>query len=140
MTDRQNAGLAEDPRPFAQVDTVRLRCEELKARFPKRAAELERAADKIEGKADLPVEKKLLAFERAADAIVDGIKILISYKAEDYALAIALKEKLADYGAKRLNEDADGDPAFFLRSRPFAGARTFCCRSRAISAQPTGSS
>jgi hypothetical protein len=114
-------GLAEPARSFEPSGTLQQQCAALQQRRPACAEELTRACERIDGEPGLSPTDKLRAFARAADAIMDGIKIFISYKSEDEALATSFVEKLADYGAKRLKEDASGNPEIFVAAQNIHG-------------------
>jgi hypothetical protein len=97
------------------------RCAEARHRNPRRAEELDRAMAQIDYVRGMHDEDRVAAFDRAADAITDGIRIFISYKSEDQTLGVLFKEMLADYGAKRLHEEASGNPDIFLAAQSAYG-------------------
>lgn len=92
------------------VDELTKRCQDKQREFPQRQDELENARSRIAAETHLSMRQKTRAFERAADAITDGIRIFISYKFDDLELATCLKKKLADYCAPRVRLDESNNP------------------------------
>jgi hypothetical protein len=121
MTAQMEGLLVEEPASVEDADMLDDRCREHRQRNPRRAEELDRARAQIAQVRGMHDEDRLAAFDRAADAITDGIRIFISYKSEDQTLGILFKEMLADYGAKRLHEEASGNPDIFLAAQSIRG-------------------
>jgi hypothetical protein len=97
--------------------TIDKRLDDLVQRYPQCAEELEQAKRYIIQQDSLSPHQALLAFNRAADAITDGIKIFISYKSEDEALAKSLSRYIIKYGASRLKMTSDGSRDVFYAAQ-----------------------
>src|SRR5271165_3173665 len=77
-------------------------------------AELRAAKDYFASDTSLPTDLAIRSFDRAADAIKDGIRVFISYKYRDRIVAAKLKDLIGDYGQSRLARDRDNKPYVFL--------------------------
>jgi hypothetical protein len=98
-------------------DELDKRFAELAERYRHYAEELEQARGHIEKQDGLSSHQALLAFNRAADAITDGIKVFISYKSEDEALAKSFRRMIVKYGASRLKMTSTGTHDVFYAAQ-----------------------
>jgi hypothetical protein len=63
---------------------------------------------------DIPPDLAIKSFERAADAIKNGIRVFISYKFIHQELAEKFRDLIREYGQSRLAKDRDGQPVVFI--------------------------
>jgi hypothetical protein len=73
-----------------------------------------KAAKKTIDKQGLTTELKMKSFDRAADAIKNGIRVFISYKFIHADLATTFGDLIIKYGQSRLVKDPDGKPSVFI--------------------------
>jgi hypothetical protein len=78
--------------------------------------ELKAAKDSI-AKEKLPTYLAIRSFDRAADAIKNGIRVFISYKFKQRPLADKFRDLIVTYGQNRLARDPDDQPYVFLAER-----------------------
>jgi hypothetical protein len=80
--------------------------------------ELKAAKDLIaKDKDKIPTDLAVRSFNRAADAIKNGIRVFISYKFIQRPLAEKFRALIIAYGQSRLARDPDGKPHVFLAQR-----------------------
>ena len=72
------------------------------------------AAKRYIAEQNLPTDLAIKSFERAVDAIKNGIRAFISYKFIHHELAKKFRDFIRDYGQSRLARDRDGQPAVFI--------------------------
>ncbi len=77
------------------------------------ATELNRAKRYIAEK-NLTPDSAIKSFERAADAIKNGIRVFISYKFIHHDLAVKFRDLIREYGQSRLARDRNGQPWVFI--------------------------
>jgi hypothetical protein len=63
---------------------------------------------------NLPADLAIKSFERAADAIKNGIRVFISYKYIQRELAEKFRDLIRTYGESRLAKDRDDQPWVFI--------------------------
>ena len=73
----------------------------------------------------LPQEFAIKSFERAADAIKNGIRVFISYKSIHHTLAEAFCEKIKAYGQSRLAKDQNGEPWVFIAEQRLQAGKPY---------------
>jgi hypothetical protein len=83
------------------------------------------AARKTIAAEKLPVDRAIRSFERAADAIKNGIRVFISYKFTHVALAEKFRDLIREYGVTRLGRNRGGQPAVFMAERDMAGGKEY---------------
>jgi hypothetical protein len=88
--------------------------------------ELRGAKDSIaKDKDELTVDRAIRSFDRAADAIKNGIRVFISYKFIHRPLAEKFCEIVKEYGQKRLARDPDDQPYVFLAQQNLKHGREY---------------
>jgi hypothetical protein len=91
---------------------------------PAQVLELESAKQNIAAEDLLPGEA-IRSFERAADAIKNGIRIFISYKFIHSALAEKFRDLIRDYCLARLGRDRGLQPTVFIAERGMDGGKDY---------------
>lgn len=89
------------------------------------AEELDAAKQRIAAQDNLSSPEAVKSFERAADAIKNGLRVFISYKFSHGGLAEKFRDLILDYGARRLGEDHDGQPTVFMAERGMQHGRVY---------------
>ena len=92
-------------------DSLRKACKETKS--PSQIEEL-RAAKRYIAEKNLPPDRARKAFDRAADAITNGIRVFISYKFIHHDMAARFRDLVRTYGHSRLAKDRDDQPYVFM--------------------------
>ena len=103
----------DDSLNIALTDASSLQVDELKAAKETIAAQ------------NLPAGFALMSFERASDAIKNGIRVFISYKSIHHALAEAFCEKIKAYGQSRLAKDQNGEPSVFIAEQRLQAGKPY---------------
>jgi hypothetical protein len=88
-------------------------------------AELRAANDYLASETSLPTELAIRSFDRAADAIKNGIRVFISYKFCDRDLAEKLQFFIRAYGQSRLAHDRDNQPYVFLAEQGMEAGKEY---------------
>jgi hypothetical protein len=104
---------SDDSLNIALTGASSLQVDELKAAKETIAAE------------NLPAGFALRSFERASDAIKNGIRVFISYKSIHHALAEAFCEKIKAYGQSRLAKDQNGEPSVFIAEQRLQAGKPY---------------
>jgi hypothetical protein len=103
--------------PLPPHDILEMSCEEAQEGATRsEIEELKAAKDNIVEK-DLPPARAVKSFERAADAIKNGIRVFISYKHIHEEVAREFQKKIRAYGQNRLARDEYGQPHAFLAAQ-----------------------
>jgi hypothetical protein len=71
------------------------------------------------------IPNAIKSFERAADAIKNGIRVFISYKFVHQELAEKFRDLIIAYGQRRLATDRDGQAAVFIAKRGLQAGKEY---------------
>lgn len=74
---------------------------------------------------DLTTDRAIRSFERAADAIKNGIRVFISYKFANQELADKFAAKICVYGQRRLATDKNGDPVVIVAKQNVRAGKNY---------------
>jgi hypothetical protein len=95
-------------------DSLESLCEEEQiSANPSQKEELNAAKQNI-AEQNLTTDDAIKSFERAADAIKNGIRVFISYKFIHHDLAEKFRDSIRAYGQSRLAKDRDDQPWVFI--------------------------
>ena len=89
------------------------------------SAELRAAKDYLTSDTNLPADLAIRSFDRAADAIKNGIRVFISYKYDDRDLADKFQFFIREYGQARLARDRDNQPYVFLAEQGMEAGKEY---------------
>jgi len=92
---------------------------------PSQSKELRAAHDYFASDTPLPDDLAVRSFDRAADAIKNGIRVFISYKYHDDVLAAKLQFFIRQYAQSRLARDNDNQPYVFLGKQGMEAGREY---------------
>jgi hypothetical protein len=92
---------------------------------PSQSAELREAKEYIASDTSLPTDLAIRSFDRAADAIKNGIRVFISYKFHDRDSAEKLQFFIREYGQTRLARDRDSQPSVFLAEQGMEAGKEY---------------
>ena len=83
------------------------------------------AAKRYIAEKNLPPDFAIKSFERAADAIKNGIRVFISYKFIHHELAKKFRDLIRDYGQRRLARDRDDKPWVFIAEQGIEAGKDY---------------
>jgi len=108
------------------VDELQKRLEKaLIGATPSQSEELTAAHNYFASDTNLPADRAIDSFDRAADAIKNGIRVFISYKYQHDVLAAKLQFFIREYAHSRLARDKDNQPYVFLGEQGMEAGREY---------------